>query len=245
MGRRRFGFLHIVFPICIAALTATLVLSCSGSGAWDLFGASGPKILMSFQEGVDGYGGIEDTHVIEWAGPAPPPKDDNNAGANEELAAANLLGGAGHEREILIRFDVSSILPSSEVREAALLLYLTDGDTAMKTLYVHRVTGPWAEGDGTGLDGQIVPPALGVTWNTKPSYDPSPLDGATIGTVDDVWYSFTITSAVQCWVENGSSNYGVVIRQSSPSADDGLKLFASSEYAGPLLRPKLSVSYTD
>jgi hypothetical protein len=212
------------------------------------------EFSVTFQQGVKSYTGTKDTHILEWGGPMPPSKRDNNAGANDSLAVTNYVGGSPTERAILVEFDLSSIPSSAEVEEALLLMGFIDTDNGNpllpKVVNVYRITSFWEEGTGTTLDGQIVPPASGVTWNTQPSYDPEVLDSVSIETHPGppgycVWYSFDITSAVKKWVDHPFSNYGVLIIQNGSSPDDGLKLFASSEYSTISYRPKLTVTYMD
>ena len=204
------------------------------------------EFSVTFQEGVNGYTGTGDTHIIEWAGP--PSKRDNNAGTNDQLAVANHTGGADHERAILIRFDLPSIPSTAEVTEAYLSMNFIDienGNTVSKTVDVFRITGFWDEGTGTTLDGETVPPESGVTWNTQALWDLEALDSEVIGTVLDVWYSFDITLAARRWVEDPNSNYGVLLIQNGTSPVDGTKLFAASEYVNVPYRPKLTVKYID
>ena len=206
------------------------------------------EFSVTFQKGANGYTGTWDTHIIEWAGPPPPSKRDNNAGTNDRLAVANHTGVPGHERAILIRFDLPSIPSTAEVTEAYLsMIFIAteNGNTVSKTVDVFRITGFWDEGTGTTLDGQVVPPESGVTWNAQPSWDLEALDSEVIGTVFDVWYSFDITLAARRWVEDPGSNYGVLLIQNGTSPADGTKLFAASEYVDIPYRPKLTVKYID
>jgi len=141
-----------------------------------------------------------------------------------------------------------SIPSTAEVTEAYLsmnFIATDNGNTASKAIDVFRITGFWDEGTGTTLDGQIVPPASGVTWNTQPLWDLEALDSEVIGTVLDVWYSFDITLAARMWVEDPGSNYGVLLIQNGTSPIDGTKLFAASEYVNVPNRPKLTVKYID
>ncbi len=238
----------------LAVLFGILVISaCSPQGAWDLLGplsGSGvdqsdvdppdvdpPVVIVSFQEGVDGYSGTKDAHILEW-----PVKCDNNTGAHDEIEATrNDAGNSNDDKAI----DLSSIPSTATVTAANLELFFIGerfGSGASKTLNVHRITGSWIEGTGTGFDGQNV---AGVDWPSKPSFDAPSIDDQLIGTDVDTWYSFSITATAQSWVSNASSNYGVILMEDSPSASDGTKDFASSEHATLSSRPKLTVSYTE
>ncbi len=231
----------------LAVLFYILVIcACSPQGAWDLFGlASGPHVYppvvtVSFQEGVNGYSGTRDAHILEW-----PARSGYNTGAHDEIEATRYDGSdSNDDKAILIEFDLSSIPSTATVTAANLALFFTDerNGSAPKTLNVHRVTGSWIEGAGTGIDGDDV---AGVDWDSMPSFDAPSMDDQLIGTVVDTWYSFSITSAAQSWVSSASSNYGVILMEDSPSGSDGTKDFASSEHATLSWRPQLTVLYTE
>ena len=226
----------------LAVLFYILVIcSCSPEGAWDLFGlASGPHVTVSFQEGVNGYTGTKDAHILEWLA-----RSGYNTGGHDEIEATRYDGGDDDDdKAILIEFDLSSIPSTATVIAANLALFFTDerNGSTPKTLNVHRITGSWIEGAGTGIDGEDDP---GVDWDSMPSFDAPSIDDQLIGTVVDTWYSFSITSAAQSWVSNALSNYGVILMEDSPSVIDGTKDFASSEHATVSWRPKLTVLYTE
>ena len=56
-----------------------------------------------------------------------------------------------------------------------------------------------------------------------------------------VWYEFDVTPLVQGWVDNPSTNYGLILK---PLAGTNVQYNAySSEYPDPNLRPRLTVIY--
>ncbi len=228
--------------VCILCLV--VVCSCTQDGAWDQlrnFNQPVPvSATVSFQDGANGYFSTKDAHLVEW-------HPGNNTGANTELEATKHTGVTVNDNKaIVVEFDVSSIPSSATVIAADLSLLLIgqrNGSTP-KTLYVHKITGAWIEGMGTGIDGQDIP---GVDWASRPAFDALSIDDQLIGTVEDTWYTFDIGSAVQSWVSSPLSNYGVILKEDevSPSGIDGSKVFASSEYATLSSRPKLTISYTN
>lgn len=196
-------------------------------------------IQVTFQEGIDGYGGTNDAHILE-ANP------NNNTGGHDEIEVGRYtLDTAGEDRYILIQFDVLSI-PSDAVITRAILevVYFKElnGTGTAKTINVHKVTSSWLEGDGLGSNGN---PVAGVDWSGRPSFDPTPIDSQTLAEVTNRRHSFDITSAVQSWLSNSSPNYGVLLKpdisDDSVTNAPGAKVFASSENSSQSLRPILTV----
>ena len=208
----------------------------------------GEGAIIIFQEGVNGYTGTKDTHVMEYNNP-PTVYDGNNTGANDRLETARYLAlDPGSDRSILIEFDVSAIPANATVIQAILELYFLgerNGIGASKTLNMHQITSSWVEGNGTGDDGQFVDgiTVVGVTWSDQPTYNPASLDAETIADIINTWHDFDITTTVQSWVSNSSTNYGVLLKEDAPSNNQGTKLFASSENATISIRPKLTVTF--
>lgn len=222
----------------LAGLSCLLfACACTAEGAWDLLRDSAQPVTVTFQDGVNGYFGTKDAHLVEW-------HLDNNTGANSEIEATKHTGVTPTDNKaIVLEFDVSSIPSSATVNSADLALYLVgqrNGSTP-KILNVHKITAAWTEGVGIGIDGQNIP---GVDWLGMPTYDAPSMDDQMIGTVVDTWYTFNVGSAVQSWVSSPPSNYGVILIEDSPIGINGSKVFASSEHANLSFRPKLTVSYT-
>jgi hypothetical protein len=201
------------------------------------------EYTATFQEGVSGYSGTTDAHVLESI-------PDNNTGGNDLFEICRYFPfGLFDDKYAFISFDVSSIPAEAEVISATLEVYFIGmrNGTTEKDINCHRVTASFTEGNGTGIDGQAVP---GVTWNTKSSYDGTILDSKTVGDVLGFWYSFDITAAAQVWVNAPAQNFGVLLKQSINDWDinnpsGGTKQFASSEYATVSLRPKLTITYRE
>lgn len=197
-------------------------------------------IDVTFQEGVDGYSGTKDAHVIEFS-------DHNfkNTGGNDENECCRYVGSSdSDDKWFLISFDLSSIPSNVTVTSAALSLYVRRfrNGTPNKTVHAYQITGSWTEGSGTGIDGQDV---AGVDWLNKPGFDSTSLDSNTIGGTSG-WYSWSITDLVQDWVNGNKTNYGVYIKEEdgSESTSNGTKVFASRQYSTTTIRPKLNVVYT-
>lgn len=185
--------------------------------------ATGGTVVL--QDGLDGYNGVEDTMVRASSA-------DTNYGDHEEIRT--VMSGGSVDRASLIRFDLSGIPTGSTVSNAVLQIYLQnksgDGNFHIGTMNVD-----WAE--------------MQATWNERLSGTSWPggtaiPNASEFGTVPqgstNAWVSFTVTSAVQNWVDS-SPNYGFLIWPDS-TVDDR---FWSSDYVTDTsLRPKLTITYT-
>jgi len=197
---------------------------------------------LTLQEGVDGYSGTKDAHILEFF-------NDNNAGGYHTMEAGRFTGSAdGDDKAVVVEFDLSLLSSSANVLDATLELYYIgerNGSGQTKSLSVHILTEPWVEGTGSaGIDGEIVP---GVDWDwlaaLPPKFDGKTIAEERIDAMPDVWYSFDLTSVVRDWIRQAAPNYGVLIQEKDPSSVDGTKQFRTSEYSEVSKRPKLTIRY--
>ena len=148
----------------------------------------------------------------------------NNYGSDEMIYVVN-PNVSGFYSEGLIKFDVSSYT-NVQSAHLNLYLYISSCDAEYTTVSLHKITSDWDEST--------------VTWNTKPSYDATPV--ASLELYDNQyyyenWISFDITSIVSSWT-SGETNRGLVIVCSE--WEYNYKFFRSSDYlADPSQRPKL------
>ncbi len=189
------------------------------------------------QQGLNNYYGTVDTHILES-------KQDRNTGGHTLIEATTYNGGGGDEKNILVKYDLSSIPSNATITSATMDLCLINvrNGIADKTVDLHEITESWTEGSGTGIDGQVV---SGVTWLTQPAYSSTTMVSQTIGSMPDTWYTFNVTGLVQQWVNGTKTNYGITIKENVPNSSAGAKDFASSEYETDISkRPRLSITYT-
>lgn len=174
----------------------------------------------SFQEGVDGYAGSEDS----WIGSGVP---DSNFGSDTALLADGDDGGNG-ETASLVKWDLSGIPSGATVTGAQVVVEVYGASAGSYVLYSGGVD--WSEGS--------------ATWNSVAPYSNR---GAQVGSfVPSSSGSYAIDlnaagiAAVQSWVD-GQPNRGLFIMTGGTS--DGLDM-RSSEYASSGQRPKLVVTYS-
>ena len=92
-------------------------------------------------------------------------------------------------------------------------------------IYVHPVTASWEE--------------TVVTWNNfGSSYDPTAIGSFMADS--EGWRDVDVTALVQDWVDDPSSNFGILLRQEGTT----LSAFWSSEYGTVELRPYLEIRYS-
>ena len=207
---------------------------------------------MTFQDGVwpdASYAGTTDVILAN---------DEDNVAPNANLGGMENLEtffGEGEEhRRSLMRWDLSALPSDATISSAIIELYRYEGDAASSMqLALHRVTRNWAEGTGWELqpDPSYVPD--GATWTlaspgtawTTPGGD---FDTTIVGQITlpagmgNGWVSLDATAAVRAWVEDGTSDYGLLLRPES--GDYTYHYYYSRNYGTPNLRPRLVVNYT-
>lgn len=164
---------------------------------------------------------------------------DTNYGGELWLAVCNLP-----KRRSVVQFDISSIPPGSIVHSATLRLYYgfwATNNPAGRTFWAYRVTHSWLED--------------GVTWNTYDGvnnwsspggeYTVSGGDSQTVPPDAHVWMTWNVTDIAKAWIENGSPNYGFIIRDGDETgAMNNHAYFLPKEYSNPDLHPQLIIEYT-
>lgn len=186
---------------------------------------------VELQQGKNGYLGTEDTYLIA----------DECGGINFS-GEKNLGIGANPARRPLLRFELSSSLPErANVTQAILSLRAYSGGWSPMLLDVYQVLRPWktkqaswqeatygrpwtlSGGDGAGTDRAVSPAASAVI------------------SLLNMWYDMDITSLVQGWVANPTSNWGVML-VAVPGPAARYEFYASeSPYTG--WRPRLTIYY--
>ena len=132
----------------------------------------------------------------------------------------------------LLTFDLTQIPSGSSVSSATLSLNAYTVPGTGRTYEAWRATTTWAEST--------------ATWNLPPNYagSASASAGETSGWM--AWSSATLTSDVQGWVTDSSTNYGWMINDSAESATgQGHTIdFYSRRHGTAATHPKLTVTYT-
>jgi len=129
-----------------------------------------------------------------------------------------------------IQFDLSSLPAGAVIESASLGLYYFDSGSAAGSVGVYKVTNDWNE-------------SL-ITWANQPTFGSAAKSTVTVpaaNTSDFVFWD--ITALVKGWYSSPATNYGVVLRDTDESTDEGGKGFYSSDCAVANQRPELIIHY--
>ena len=215
------------FHITVSVLSViTLILTAALPVRLEV--ASAQQSVLVFQQGYNNYAGATDAQLRSDR-----PKRNYGAGAVLTVQADNWILSA-------VRFDLSAVSPNATVSKATLeLLLSTKNDAKSFTMSLYPLLRPWSE--------------VSVTWNQAASGTNWASPGANKVGVDrgstsvssalvqntGSWYQFDVTSAVQGWLSNPGSNYGLVLRGNSVHNTEFR--FASSNDTNVSVRPKLTL----
>lgn len=242
----------LLFSVMSVLLLCFTLFSCKGDpGAAGDKGATGPAgdslVVMAFQDGVypsDAYTGTDDTEIVS-NNPA------RNDGVCQTIYVTNTNCPYGSVR-ILLRFNVSSIVPSNVIVKKA-YLELTIIDSALPASFVvYELARAFEEGNScnaTGVASWISATAStpwtnqGGDYNSTPISDIYNVPSTTLPTKAVLELN---TNTVQKWISNPSENFGMLIMESPESGTANCcgVGFASSEEANASYRPKLIIYYS-
>ncbi|MCI0751992.1 MAG: DNRLRE domain-containing protein [Flammeovirgaceae bacterium] len=168
----------------------------------------------------------------------------------------------GLKRRAVLKFDVEGNVPSNAtILEVSLILTvnLVPSGSPTTNVTVHALNADWGEGNsnaGNSADGDGTSAQTGdATWihrffNTTNwtasggDYNSTPSATKSVGgTGSYTWMSSQLTTDVQTWLDNPSSNFGWILL-GDESALKTAKRIASRENATAANRPKLTITYT-
>ncbi|HDP37157.1 MAG TPA: DNRLRE domain-containing protein, partial [Candidatus Atribacteria bacterium] len=156
-------------------------------------------------------------------------KKNKNYGSNEHLFIGRFHGDV---ERALLQFDVNDIPVNSVIVSADLQLYQynTWGSLDSFSIGAHRITSSWQ------LDT--------VTWNTKTTFNSSPVNTIEVFPSAGTWLSWDIVNLLQKWVNKSVNNYGVLLKKTNEGSGGTDISCWTSRYTYNLdLRPKLEISY--
>ncbi len=191
--------------------------------------------VVSFQEGVGGYTGTQDTWVE--AG------NNTNFGGQDYMETAN-TPSKPQAHQTLIRFDnivgggLQQIPAGSTINSATLTITGSGfGDGFLGTATVSRVLVDWDETVG----GSVGVFAGGVALDGSDASSTAAFTGSLGG--GQPIPPINITGLVQGWVDNPATNFGVVF-SAPPASGFNILFLSSSERDVASARPLLTVDFT-
>ena len=193
---------------------------------------SGSQMIgtKTFQNGLNGYAGAQDTYM-------------SAAAVTTKYEGTTYLQVCGfsdqastNRRRAIVKFDLSSIPTGALITQATLYLYAYSNEQHDTGGYygAYHVFTPWA--------------ASAVSWNMPwvqyggADIDPTP-DGQTAKqTVSNVWYAIDVTSRAQAYIANPGSNNGWVVKCVTETNHNQDWFYACEEPTNTTLRPKLVIN---
>jgi hypothetical protein len=193
-----------------------------------------PVSIATFQEGVSGYTGTQDTELRQSA------STTFSGSAISMFIDSSDPNGTGQARQGLLRFDglfgsdSGRIPEGSRITSAILQLRVTQEGSGFT---LHRMLSPWSEVStwNTMASGVTATDVEAHRWAEYTAGNATDAAWVKPGTL-----SIDVTDSVQAW-ERGEPNLGWALLPRSPGAD-GL-LMASSEATVASTRPRLIIRY--
>jgi hypothetical protein len=193
--------------------------------------AGSQPITLAFQDGVSpttAYRGTRDARL-------------ESGSPTTSGGALSLQGDGTPDTSSLLQWDITAIPSGSVVQSASITLNTTN--TSVDSYEFYQVLRPWLEAE--------------VTWNESAAGSPWQIAGA-MGAADastTVLGAMTATAAgqatvqlnaagvqaVQAWVNNPTSNFGLLLADYTAATD--LVVFTSREGNVAANRPRLTVTY--
>ncbi len=225
-----FGF--VVTLLFLGISTAQGVDLYAGDGEVNLVAlaaANQEQHTVVFQEGLNGYSGVEDTHVDAYS-------PNSNYSASSPLRA-----GYKQRRASIVKFNLAPIPQEAVIESATLQLYADgwSGDSVPLSVYyitrtnvISEVT--WEAASASQQWGQ--PGCEDTTTDRRASPEASVI----VNRIDR-WWEFDVAAVVQGWADGSLVNNGLLLRGDSSYSSHYIN-FSSSE-AVLTERPKLVVTY--
>ena len=185
--------------------------------------------VVTLQQGVNGYAGVQDTYIHAWY-------PDTSYGSRTTLAVR-----PGEGASALIKFNLrNQVPPNAMILKATLNLYSLSGGENLINVDIYKMLRPWIASQATWKRASAT-----VNW-AVPGCGGINSDRSGVSTdIERVyavngWYTFNVKDLAQQWVVNPNSNEGVLLKGSGTSAQYEM---ASSEHSTTFYRPKLLVHY--
>jgi hypothetical protein len=219
-------------PTTTPTFTATEIGGTPSSATRTATLISGPDVLLTLQQGVNGYDGCEDTTLYEY--------DPDNT--EDYWPHPQLRVGQKQRYAALLRFDLPSIPDDAQVARATLQLYAEGWNGSNLNIGVFGVLRYAVINEATWNQAQTGD-LWGVPGCNNPATDRQEFPESTVTTHGTgVWYEFDVTAIARGWVSGESPNNGVLLRAVSSLSSSSFHL-ASSESGLPDSRPKLVIAY--
>jgi glucose/arabinose dehydrogenase len=160
----------------------------------------------------------------------------NHGAANTVFTDGDDPAGSGKDKYALIKWDLSSIAPGTNVESSSMTLSVSDPSTQAYPL--RKLKRAWAESAATWNAYDV-----GKAWEVAGARGTLDRETATVGSVTPTSVGKVTVpldrAVVQGWVDDPSTNYGIII--ADPNNTNGAD-FYSREAADASQRPQLTVN---
>jgi len=215
-------------PTASATPVASLTPTPSATATPLPTGSASPTVVV-LQEGLNGYGGADDTYLNAWS-------------PSSSYATYNTLAvRTGNIMNALLRFDTSAIPSNATVLDAILQINVVGSGAYPMTVDAYRVNRAWLSSEANWNRARA-----NVPWGA-PGCDQVPGDreGTPAASVAvspyATQYDLPIKNMVQAWVSNPGQNAGLILKSATTTSLQ--YTFASKEHWSLAMRPKLIITY--
>jgi hypothetical protein len=183
-----------------------------------------PNVVL--QQGLAGYAGASDTYISQ-----------TDATANfASLVRLQIKGDGSYSS--LLRFQLPDELRGCQVVEATLQLRTRYRDKVLPcTVGVYRILRPWVADQATWQNATSTQ-AWSYAGIWPSDCEPAAMSERSLVSSDE-WYSFDVTPAVNAWLADPASNFGLLMMGNISGAVT--YQFSSSEDSAQGYRPRLIV----
>jgi len=181
------------------------------------------------------------------------------AGLNYGVSPRIGVGTLDATARAVFEYDLSMIPAGADIKSAVFELYMFDHERIMIGINfidvaVHRMTRSWNEGIKDGADCES-----GATWNMYNCVNAWIDTGGDFNSNQETktivlysainqWHQWDVKNLIQQWVDNPSSNFGMMLKDQKEGNGNMMTVFLgyfySDEYSDAGFRPKLTVTYT-
>jgi len=151
---------------------------------------------------------------------------------------------------LLMKWDLSAIPQGATIQSATLSLFLEgNGGDALYDLSAHKVINKdpvISLATGSTYNGSITWTANACCFNGIPMAQGDIAAAEDVQTLDTTigYKSWTVTQMVQDWVNDGATNFGILVNSDAVAAANSNRVLSSSEHTQADQRPKLVITYT-
>ncbi|MGQ0627303.1 MAG: DNRLRE domain-containing protein [Phycisphaerales bacterium] len=177
-----------------------------------------------------------------------------------------IVVGTGNQNTLrrrgVLAFDLSAVPANATITSARLRLVLgVNGDTAARTINLHRLTGNWGEGTSNAPQSEFAGATSttnDATWihrffNTQNwitaggDFVATASASSSVGTTIDTfyeWTSATMAADVQGWLTTPANNFGWLLANANEGTLNTQRRFEGLQNATTTDRPQLVLTYT-